>query len=168
MAFRNIFLIGLFIVTYNVSVAQESTKKWAMMGAYEVNYTGRNAILHAQYHINNHELEAGVNYNFSDGFSNNPVVGVGLSYSYVVLHNEHWSLAAGLHYRRQKPLAIVNIQTITYTNGLTYHWKPKIAFTARLGYGVVAERAASAGNFSQNNNLTGSFTLGCVYRLSSL
>jgi len=62
-------------------------------------------------------------------------------------------------------LAIVNIQILTYTQGLVYNLNPKLAVTSRLGYGVAVERAASAGNFSQNNNVTGSFALGCVIYL---
>jgi hypothetical protein len=155
----------LMVGLYHGTCAQEKPKKWAVLTAYEANYTGTNGIIHAQYTKNNNQLEAGLNYNFSDGFSTSPVLGIGLAYGFEILRNDKFSITSGINYRRQKPLAIVNIQILTYTQGLVYKLSPKIAVTSRLGYGVAAERAASAGNFSQNNNLTGSFTLGCVFHL---
>ena len=147
------------------SCAQDKPKKLAVVTAYEASYTGTNGIIHAQYTKKQHQFEAGLNYNFSDGFSNNPVLGIGMAYGLEILTNDKWSVTAGINYRRQKPLAIVNIQILTYTQGLVYNLNPKLAVTSRLGYGVAVERAASAGNFSQNNNVTGSFALGCVIYL---
>ncbi|HBN02687.1 MAG TPA: hypothetical protein DD396_01440 [Bacteroidetes bacterium] len=162
----NFLILSIFILGLRwSSCAQDIPQQWAILTSYEANYTGTNAIIHGLYIKNHHQLEAGLNYNFSDGFSNNPVIGIGLAYGFEILTNDKWSITSGINYRRQKPLAIVNIQILTYTQGLAYKLNPKLAITSRLGYGVAVERAASAGNFSQNNNITGSFTLGCVFFL---
>ena len=50
----------------------------------EINYFGKNGFLHGRFVKKNHVMEAGINYNFSDGFSDNPVLGVGVYYGYQI------------------------------------------------------------------------------------
>lgn len=145
---------------------QDYHTKWSLLSGYEVNYMGNNAIVHAQYTTSTkHILEAGINYNFSDGFAENPVIGLGFAYGYKVLQNKRWNAVVGVDYRRQKPLAIVNVQTLLYTTSLSYQVYEKWSVYSRVGYGMAAERARSAGAFSQSNNITGSLSLGCVFQL---
>lgn len=161
-------VISTFIYANNfVPMKKPQKSKWSLQMGFETNYTGNNGFLHAGYSIKKHKLEAGVNYNFSDGFAANPVLGIDLSYSYKVVESYRWSASIGLDYRRQKPLKIVNIQLLNYTTGVTYKWMPKLYLTSKLGYGLAAERAASAGSFAQSNNISGSFQFGCVYRFVS-
>ena len=162
---KNIGISFIFAILCVASYGQDKINSWSVLTAYEANYTGTNGIVHVQYTRSIHQFEAGLNYNISDGFSDNQVLGIGLAYGFKIVNSEKWNVTSGINYRRQKPLAIVNIQILTYSQELAYKLNPKIALTSRLGYGVAAERAASAGNFSQNNNLTGSFTLGCVFQL---
>ena len=104
------WLIPLIIIGLrHNSCAQDKPKKWAVVTAYEASYTGTNGIIHAQYTKKQHQFEAGLNYNFSDGFSNNPVFGIGMAYGLEILTNDKWSVTAGINYRRQKPLAIVKL-----------------------------------------------------------
>jgi hypothetical protein len=138
---------------------------WSLMMGFESNYTGNNALLHGSYLFQRSEIDAGLNYNLSDGFSANPVLGFGLGYQYKVVYNRKWSASIGLDYRRQKPLKIVNIQLLNYTTGVTYKFGEHFNIKSKLGYGLAAERAASAGSFAQSNTISGSFYLGCVYRL---
>ena len=144
-------------------IAQSKSSSWKLQAGYEVNYTGHNAVLHAEYALNKHRIGGGVSYNFSDGFATNPLVGVGLSYGYVVLLSEKWQASLGIDYRRQKPLEIVNIQTLVLANSIEYKFTEHIGALSRIGYGVALERAASAGSFAQLNNISGLFLLGCVY-----
>jgi hypothetical protein len=162
-----VFIGIMVIVFWNCSTvaAQAEPDKWAIVAGYETNYMGNNGIIHGRYTIKNHVLELGVNYNFSDGFSANPVIGIGAAYGYQLANTERWNVTTGIDYRRQKPLKIVNIQTIMYTNSVAYKIKPKLWAVTRLGYGLAAERAASAGSFSQNNSLAGNLTIGCVVGL---
>lgn len=140
--------------------------KWSLLSGYEATYTGNNVILHAAcLFANSHELEAGLNYNFSDGFAANPVLGLGISYGYGILNTRNWKATVGADYRRQKPLDIVNIQTIMYTTKVQYNWQPRWGIYTRLGYGAAVERARSSGSFTQQNSISGSFSAGCVYRL---
>lgn len=158
-----IYTLGITLLIALAGIAQSESSSWKLQAGYEVNYTGHNTVLHAEYAINNHRIGGGVNYNFSDGFASNPVVGVGLSYGYVVLQNEKWQASLGIDYRRQKPLEIVNIQTLVLANSLEYKFTEHIGALSRIGYGVAIERAASAGSFAQLNNISGLFLIGCVY-----
>ena len=132
---------------------------------YEINYFGINGFMHGRFIKKNHVMEAGINYNFSDGFSDNPVLGVGIYYGYQISTLKKWSTAIGLDYRRQKPLKIVNIQTWCYTTSVEYSHNKNWSLLSRIGYGVATERSASDGSFNQFNNLTGSLFLSCVYHL---
>lgn len=145
--------------------AQKDSLSTQIMAAYEVNYFGKNSLIHGRFVLKNHVLETGLNYNFSDGFSTNPVLGVGLYYGYQVISSDKWKAELGAEYRRQKPLTIVNIQTWCYTSTIQYIITNKVSTLTRLGYGVATERSASAGSFDQFNNITGSLSLGCVYHL---
>jgi len=166
MLFR-CFLLSVFLCVFGNSQAQQSTaNKWSLLAAFEVNYTGNNSVLHALYSpVDRHSIEAGLNYNFSDGFSANPVLGFGVSYGYSIVKGKNWQAAIGMDYRRQKPLSIVNIQVLTYTTKASYQITDRLSAYSRLGYGLAVERARSAGAFSQSNNITGSFSLGCVFGL---
>jgi hypothetical protein len=163
--FKSILIAIACIVSYTNVQGQNNQQKWALLAAYEANYTGQNSILHALYSKQKHQLEAGINYNFSDGFAANPVIGLGFGYGYTILQDSHWTLRSGVGYRRQKPLTIVNIQILTYTQTMEYRLSKRLSAASKLSYGVAAERAASAGSFVQQNNITGSFTLGCVIHL---
>ena len=162
-----LFGILLLLAAVGTARAQEKMRsKWSLLTAYEVNYTGNNAVLHAVYKPHKKQtIEVGLNYNFSDGFAANPVVGMGISYGYSVLQTANWEATIGADYRRQKPLAIVNIQTITYTTKVAYTINQRWSAFTRIGYGLAAERARSAGPFTQSNNITGSLSLGCVFHL---
>lgn len=166
MRFR-LFVILAFVLVYASSFAQyASPKKWSILTGYEVNYTGNNAVVHGVYlPAARHTIEVGLSYNFSDGFATRHVIGLGVSYGYTIAEQGKWIAAIGVDYRRQKPLAIVNIQTITYTTRAQYQLNEKWSAYSRLGYGVAAERARSAGSFTQSNNITGSLSIGCVYQL---
>ena len=159
---RLVTLCFLLLITL-IGIAQSESSEWKLQAGYEVNYTGHNAVLHAEYALSKHRIGGGINYNFSDGFASNPVVGVGLSYGYVVLQNKKWQASLGIDYRRQKPLEIVNIQTLVLANSIEYKFTEHIGALSRIGYGVALERAASAGSFAQLNNISGLFLLGCVY-----
>ncbi len=165
MLFR-LFSILLLLNSTVASGQKKMPSKWSLLTAYEVNYTGNNAVLHTVYkpHIK-HTVEFGVNYNFSDGFAKNPLIGIGVSYGFSALQTASWDATLGMDYRRQKPLDIVNIQIITYTTKVAYIIGPKWSILTRLGYGLVLERARSAGPFTQSNNITGSSSLGCVFHL---
>lgn len=166
MQFRigSVFLV--LLIYSSVFSQNKKPQKWSVLSGYEVTYTGNNAVLHAVYAPNaKHTLEAGFNYNFSDGFSANPVVGLGLSYGYTIINESKWKAAVGIDYRRQKPLAIVNIQSLMYTTRAQYNITDRWSVYSRLGYGLAAERARSAGSFSKSNNISGSFSLGCVFQL---
>ncbi len=166
MPFRKLILCALLLCA-NALIAQENAeKRWGILSGHEVNYTGNNAVLHALYEVNRrHTIEAGLNYNFSDGFAANPVIGLGVSYGYTIAARDKWNAAVGIDYRRQKPLSIVNIQTITYATKAKYNITDKWSAYSRVGYGVALERARSSGNFTQSNNISGSFSLGCVFHL---
>jgi hypothetical protein len=159
---RLVTLCFLLLITL-IGIAQSESSEWKLQAGYEVNYTGHNAVLHAEYTLSKHRIGGGINYNFSDGFASNPVLGVGLSYGYVVLQSEKWQASLGIDYRRQKPLEIVNIQTLVLANSIEYKFTEHIGALSRIGYGVALERAASAGSFAQLNNISGLFLLGCVY-----
>jgi len=166
MHFRSFIVVLVLGVIGTANAQNEEVSKWSLLTAYEVCYSGNNALLHAVYKPGKKQtIEAGVNYNFSDGFVANPVVGIGISYGYSLLKNAHWEATIGVDYRRQKPLAIVNIQTIAYTNKVAYTIDHNWSVFTRLGYGVAVERARSAGPFTQGNNSTGSFSLGCVFQI---
>lgn len=148
------------------SKAEEVKKNWSISLGYEANYTGNNFGIHSNHVVyDKHHLGYGLNYNASDGFSFNPVLGLGLSYGYNVVQSEKWTALVGLEYRRQKPLKIVNIQLINYTTSLQYNVNRRLMLESKVGFGVAAERAASAGSFAQTNNVSGLFYLGCGYRL---
>lgn len=165
--YSRLFGIVLVFAAVGTVCAQDKVPaKWSLLTAYEVNYTGNNAVLHAVYKPHKKQtIEVGLNYNFSDGFAANPVVGLGISYSYSVLQTANWEATIGVDYRRQKPIAIVNIQTITYTTQIAYTINKRWSAFSRIGYGLAAERARSAGPFTQSNNITGSLSLGCVFHL---
>jgi hypothetical protein len=157
--------ICLLLLVMTFSYAQ-GMRKWSIHPAFEVNYTGYNSFVNLAYTAKeNHVLEAGVSYNMSDGFTTNPTLGLNISYRYKILNSDRWSAAIGADYRRQKPLAIVNIQTLCYTTNMTFRATKSISIHTRLGYGVAAERARSAGSFSQSNNITGLCQIGCGYHL---
>jgi hypothetical protein len=160
---NRIFTLCFTLVITLAGIAQSESSSWKLQVGYEVNYTGHNAVLHAEYALSKHRIGGGINYNFSDGFASNPVVGVGLSYGYVVLQNEKWQASLGVDYRRQKPLEIVNIQTLVLANSIEYKFTEHIGALSRIGYGAALERAASAGSFAQLNNISGLFLIGCVY-----
>ncbi|MFT4598048.1 MAG: hypothetical protein ACJAR8_001568 [Bacteroidia bacterium] len=160
---NRIFILCFTLVISLAGIAQSESSSWKLQAGYEVNYTGQNAVLHAEYALSKHRIGGGINYNFSDGFASNPVVGVGLSYGYVVLQNKKWQASLGIDYRRQKPLEIVNIQSLVLANSIEYKFTEHIGALSRIGYGVALERAASAGSFVQLNNISGLFLLGCVY-----
>jgi hypothetical protein len=160
---NRIFILCFTLVISLAGIAQSESSSWKLQAGYEVNYTGNNAVLHAEYALSKHRIGGGINYNFSDGFASNPVVGVGLSYGYVVLQSEKWQASLGIDYRRQKPLKIVNIQTLVLANSIEYKFTEHIGALSRIGYGVALERAASAGSFAQLNNISGLFLIGCVY-----
>ena len=166
MSFR-VLLSTIILITYfasNGQLANES--KWSTLAAYEVNYMGVNGIMHGVYSPNNkHDIEAGLSYNFSDGFSFNPVFGVGVSYNYNFINAEKWKSSVGADYRRQKPLSITNIQVLSYTTRAVYKVTSRYDAFIRLGYGVAMERSRSRGAFVQSNNITGSLSIGCVFRL---
>ena len=95
-------------------------------------------------------------WNFPINLTFNPLI------SAIAAGNTAIAATTTLNYSIQK---VYPHDTTAYTQGLVYNLNPKLAVTSRLGYGVAVERAASAGNFSQNNNVTGSFALGCVIYL---
>ncbi len=152
-------LMSLIVSAQNKDVVSQ------LSTGYEINYFGKNGFLHGRFVKKNHVMEAGINYNFSDGFSDNPVLGVGVYYGYQISTSKKWSAALGLDYRRQKPLKIVNIQTWCYTTSIEYIHSKYWSLLSRIGYGVATERSASAGSFDQFNNLTGSLSISCVYHL---
>ncbi len=158
-----LFILSITLLIAQAGIAQSDSTSWKLHAGYEMNYTGNNTVLQAEYAINNHRIGGGVNYNFSDGFTFNPVVGFGLSYGYVVLQSEKWQASLGIDYRRQKPLKIVNVQTLVLANSIEYKFTEHIGALSRIGYGVAVERAASAGSFAQLNNISGLFLVGCVY-----
>ena len=162
MEFNRILLLTFVLLgIQTLGIAQS---KWSVLGAYETNYMGNNMIVHLNYTQDKHQIQVGPNYNLSDGFSNNPVVGIGISYFYKVLSSDKWEASIGVDYRRQKPIKIVNIQTILFANSVSYKVLPKLFLNTRLGYGVAAERAASQGSFTQSNNISGALSIGCVYQ----
>ena len=157
----------IFIFSYmSISLsAQSKPFNKQILAGYEINYFGKNSFIHSRLLKNNHIIEMGINYNFSDGFSDNPVIGVGVYYGYQIISSKKWETSLGAEYRRQKPLKFVNIQTWCYTTSVQYNFKPKWSLLSRIGYGVATERSASDGSFDQFNNLTGSISLSCVYHL---
>jgi long-subunit fatty acid transport protein len=166
MVFKRLFICACLlsvVMTYSYS---QSVAKWSLYPALEVNYTGYNSLINLAYTVKEkHVLEAGASYNMSDGFTANPTIGINISYRYKILASDRWSAAMGIDYRRQKPLDIVNIQMLCYTLNMTYRATKSISIHTRLGYGVAAERARSAGSFTQSNNITGLFQIGCGYHL---
>ena len=170
MSNKGVYILSFLLVCSTICSAKRyipaKTNSWSIMSGYEVNYTGNNGLLHGVYSFNKHNVDAGLNYNFSDGFTANPIIGIGIGYKYSVINNYKWTAAIGADYRRQKPLEIVNIQLLNYTTSVTYQWGKHFHINSKLGYGIAAERAASAGSFAQSNNISGSFFLGCVYRFS--
>ena len=112
-----------------------------------------------------HVFDLGLLYNLSDGFTNRPVPGVRLFYGYQILKSERWDVVTGLSYVREKPLKIVNIQMLNYATSTSLKLNEKLSFRTQIGYGVALERAASAGAFSQSNNISGALSLGCAYKL---
>lgn len=164
---RLVTLLVVFCSIVNSSFCEEKKdSKWSLLSGYEATYTGNNAVLHAAYiSRDNHVLEAGLNYNFSDGFASNPVIGFGMSYGYNILNYSKWQTSIGADYRRQKPVDIVNIQTLMYTTKVQFNWHPRWSIYTRIGYGVAVERARSSGSFTQQNSVSGSFSTGCAYRL---
>ncbi|MGB1039005.1 MAG: hypothetical protein ACPGYY_10195 [Bacteroidia bacterium] len=160
------FCISILCFLIYQTKAQDVKSTWSISSGYETNYTGNNFSIHSNHILfDKHHLGYGVNYNTSDGFSFNPVLGLGLSYGYKVVESSNWSVLLGLEYRRQKPLKIVNIQLINYTTTVKYSLSEKWQLESKVGYGVAAERAASAGSFAQSNNISGMFYFGCGYRL---
>lgn len=166
MIYKRLFICTyILLVVLTHSYAQGVTK-WSIHPAFEVNYSGYNSLINIAYTAKEkHVLEAGASYNMSDGFTANPTIGLNISYRYKILASDSWSAAMGIDYRRQKPLAIVNIQTLCYTTNVVYKATKSISIHTRLGYGVAAERARSAGSFTQSNNITGLFQIGCGYHL---
>lgn len=159
---RIICLYAILHIVY-LATAQKDTNSWHLQAGYEVNYTGHNTILHVEYALNNHLLGGGINYNLSDGFASNPVLGIGLSCGYIVVQNKKWQSSISVDYRRQKPLKIVNIQTVVLAQSVKYQINNHLGALSRIGYGFAAERTASAGSFAQFNNVSGLFTVACVY-----
>jgi hypothetical protein len=157
-----IFILSIMSI---LSSAQDQPFQKQILAGYEINYFGKNSFVHGRFLKNNHIIETGINYNFSDGFSDDPVIGIGLYYGYQVITSKKWKTFLGAEYRRQKPLKIVNIQTLCYTTSVQYNYKPNWSLLSRIGYGVATERSASDGSFDQFNNLTGSISLSCVYHL---
>lgn len=163
MKFRILFITIFCFVTSFVD-AQNEDLTYQLMTGYEINYFGKNGFVHGRLIKNNQIIETGINYNFSDGFSDNPVLGIGAYYGYQIMSTEKWKTALGAEYRRQKPLKIVNIQTWCYSTSITYKYNEQWSLLSRIGYGVATERSASAGSFDQFNNLTGSLSISCVYQ----
>lgn len=158
--------ISLVLLIMGTAAFCQNTPEYSFWSGYEANYSGNNVFIHTRIITGeNHVLEGGLNYNLSDGFSLNPVIGVGISYSYKILSRAKWASTIGVEYRRQKPLKIVNVQTLCYTSGLQYRINDKLKVQTKIGYGLAAERNASAGNFSQFNNISGLFSFGCGYSL---
>lgn len=161
----------LFIVTFlGISVSEVFSQKvqnsWIPTAGYEANYSGNNIFLRGLYITSTkHNLMVGLSYNYSDGFSNNPVVGIDLGYGYTVVENDNWQSTIGVDYRRQKPISNINVQTICLSQTLSFHIAENWIAQSKIGYGIAVERNASAGQFSQFNNLTGLFSLGCGYIL---
>lgn len=164
MSYRLIFNLILCLISIFLSAQDKHINRQLITG-YEVNYFGKNGFVHGRFLKNNHILETGINYNFSDGFSDDPVIGIGIYYGYQIITSKKWQTALGAEYRRQKPLKIVNIQTWCYTTSVQYNYNSHWSLLSRVGYGVATERSASAGSFDQFNNLTGSVSLSCVYQL---
>ena len=164
MLFRPTVVVGFLLIECMAFAQQTKEHQWNVISGFEVNYTGNNTFLRIQ-HIGkkNHLLEAGVSYNVSDGFADRTVLGIDLGYGYRLLTKEKWSLFTGVDYRLQRPIKILNIQTLTYTNTLNYFLLPQVMASVRLGYGVATARARSAGVFTQTNSPTGSLMLSCGY-----
>jgi len=160
--FRFILFFILGVLSYPIC-AQNGKPSFSILGGYEINYFGKNGLIHPRFEHKNNILEFGTNYNFSDGFSNNPVLGIGIYYGYKLAEKNKWSAELGIEYRRQKPLRIVNIQTICYTSSMVYSINENWRAISRIGYGVATERSASAGSFDQFNNITGSVSILCAY-----
>jgi hypothetical protein len=164
MRVRFLFVYIFCLISWFVS-AQNKDLVSQLLTGYEINYFGKNVFVHGRFVKKNHVMEAGINYNFSDGFSDNPVLGVGVYYGYQISTSKKWSTALGIDYRRQKPLKIVNIQNWCYSTSVEYSHNKNWSLLSRIGYGVAIERSASAGSFDQFNNLTGSLSISCVYHL---
>lgn len=161
-----LFLIIIILGAALFSCAQETVSGWSIISGYEANYFGNNVNLQTRYTIKNkHLLDAGLAYNISDGFANNPVLGLDLDYAYKVVNENKLSSSLGISYRRQKPLEIVNIQLINLTHAIQYKFTKNFSVLSTMGYGVAVERSASSRQFSQFNSLSGSFSLRCVYQL---
>jgi len=159
-------LSTLILVIISTLGYGQNSREWSIWTGYETNYSGNNMFLHTRVIVKEkHIVEGGLNYNLSDGYSSNPVIGVGLAYGYNIISSTKWVSTIGVEYRRQKPIPIVNVQTICYTSSLQYNIDSKFSMQTKIGYGLAAERNASAGNFSQFNNITGLFSLGCGYSL---
>lgn len=158
-------LLLAYLGLYTTAIAQNSEKKkWSVMAGYEVNFMGNNALIHLQHFRKEvHLLEGGVSYNLSDGFADRPVLGLDIGYGYRLLSKDKWSMYTGVDYRLQRPISILNIQTITYTQSIQYRPIARVQATARVGYGVATARARSAGTFTQTNSPTGSLLLSCGY-----
>ena len=156
------YSIFFLLVILGVHVKAQD-KSFGLRAALETNYTGINTSLNGVYKFNHHSLELGFSYNFSDGFSNNPVIGQNLSYHFTLAERNKMSSTIGLEYRRQKLIKIVNVQLIMISMGLEYQFTDHILAHSKLGYGIASERALSSQSFSQSNILTGFIQLGCGY-----
>lgn len=163
MKFRILFVI-IFFFKISLVNAQNEELTYQLMTGYEINYFGKNGFINGRIIKNNHIIETGINYNFSDGFSDNPVLGIAAYYGYQIMSIKKWKTVLGADYRRQKPLKIVNIQTWCYSTSIIYEYNEQWSLLSRIGYGVAIERSASAGSFDQFNNLTGSILISCVYQ----
>ena len=60
----------IFIFSYmSISLsAQSKPFNKQILAGYEINYFGKNSFIHSRLLKNNHIIEMGINYNFSDGF----------------------------------------------------------------------------------------------------
>ena len=160
--------IGFFVaVLCSISSYAQSPKAdWSALVGYGLSYSGTN--VHAEARRvgqKGHVFDLGLLYNLSDGFTNRPVPGVRLFYGYQILKSERWDVVTGLSYVREKPLKIVNIQMLNYATSTSLKLNEKLSFRTQIGYGVALERAASAGAFSQSNNISGALSLGCAYKI---
>ena len=157
------FVAALCSISSN---AQAPKADWSALVGCGISYTGYN--VHAEARRvgqKGHVLDFGLLYNLSDGYTNRPVPGVRLFYGYQILKSERWDVVTGLSYVREKPLKIVNIQMLNYATSTSFNLNEKLTLRTQIGYGVALERAASAGAFSQSNNISGTLSLGCVYQL---
>jgi len=130
----------------------------------ETNYTGYNISLNSTFVYSKNSIGLGVNYNLSDGFINNPVIGFEFDYKYKIVDNKKWSSWVGGDYFHQKPINNLNIDALFYTFTQKLNLLNNFFLVNHLGYGVAIESTKLSGRKVTSNSITGLFNVGCEYQ----